>query len=950
MSISKNSDIDQMKVNDMIHDWVYRVAPDGSLNHVSPSCEPATGYKPDDFMCDPELVFEIVHQDDRSHVKDHWEVTPSDGTFLIDFRIITSSGKLRWVEQYCLPLYGENGEFSGRRISNRDITKQKEAEEALARSESILRAILGNIPIGVIVRDSENGDIVVSNEMAETELTVAQESLRKCLDHPGRPTEDIYNQLIHSQKLLSKIIDHLPAAITYVDSGNRFVFCNQTFQSWWLLSSDQIVGKTAAEILGENNEVALDQIRDGLEGNVQEVELTHKFPDGKSRTIWSKIVPDVDINGAICGVIRLTIDITERKKAESDLRDREELFRKLFYVAPDSMAISRLEDGKYVEVNEKFTQMTGFTKEDVLGRTSREVGLWANPEEFQFVYDQISSKGYLDNFETRFRMKDGRIKMGLLSATVMELDKKPHVLGVVRDVDDIKKAHEDNSRLATALDQAAERVVITDSEGKIVYINPAFERITGYTRDEVIGKHPSIISSGQHGRSFYEDLWKTISAGNVWRGRIINKRKDGQLFHEQSTITPAKDASGAIINYVQMATDITEEESLRNQLAQSQKMEAIGTLASGIAHDFNNIIQAIMGYTELVMDDLPVESAAYSNLIKVVDSAKRSGEMVKQILTFSRRSKTEAKTIDIGPLVKEGIKFLKSAIPPTVQIKEIIQSNPGAILGDPTQIHQVLMNLCINASQAMKADKGTIVIELEQVDLDRNFASYNPPLAAGKHLRLAVSDTGCGIPSAIISKIFDPYFTTKDVGEGTGLGLSVVHGIVSNFNGAITVSTEPGKGTTFSVYFPLVEDQAQTQKRDEDSKEKTFGSEHILVVDDEQIIAELIESQLERHGYKVTITMEPHAALRILSEAPDKFSVVITDLMMPQMSGIELAEEIRLNWRDIPVIVCTGWNQKVAHEQISKAGVKAIVSKPTTMDGLAQEIRKVLDKKTEPPS
>ena len=892
MSLTKHPEDNKMSLHDLIYDWDYQLDPDGVLTHVSPSCESVTGYKPEDFISHPDLVFEIVHQDDRSHVKDHWEVAPFGNPCLIDFRIISSSGKLRWVEQYSLPIHGKNGEFLGRRIVNRDITRQKETQE----------------------RQPESND---------------------------------YCGQLQSHNFLLKMIEHLPAAITYVDSENRFRFSNRTFQSWWLRSSDQIIGRTASEILGEDNRVALAQIADGLEGKVQEVELTHKFPDGQTRTIWSKIVPDVDSNGAICGVMRLTIDISDRKKAEMDLRDREELFRKLFYIAPDSMAMSRLEDGKYVQVNQKFTQLTGFTEQDILGRTSREIGLWANPEEFRFVYDQISKSGYVDNFETSFRLKDGRIKRGLLSATVVELNRKPHVLGVVKDVDDIKKAYEDKSRLATAVDQAAERVVITDSEGKIVYINPAFERITGYTRDEVIGKYPSIISSGQHGRSFYEVLWRTISTGNVWRGRIINRRKDGQFLHEQSTITPVKDTSGTIINYVQIATDITEEENLRNQLAQSQKMEAIGTLASGIAHDFNNIIQAIMGYTELVMDDLPVESAAHSNLIKVINSAKRSGEMVKQILTFSRSSKAEVKNINIGPLVKEGLKFLKSAIPATVEIKEIIQPIAGNILGDPTQIYQVLMNLCINASQAMKGENGAIEIVLEQVDLDKNFASHNPPLDAGKHVRLAVSDTGCGIPCNIRSKIFDPYFTTKEVGQGTGLGLSVVHGIVSNCNGAITVNSEPGRGTTFSVYFPLVEDQQQTEQQQHGSEEKPFGSEHVLVVDDEQIIAELIESQLKRDGYKVTTTTEPHKALSLLTADPDKFSVVITDLMMPQMSGMELAEEIRTNWPDKPIIVCTGWNQKVTHDQIKKIGVRAIVSKPTTMDGLAHEIRKALDSKSE---
>ncbi len=746
-------------------------------------------------------------------------------------------------------------------------------------------------------------------------------------------------------KKFKTISDRSNSGNAISDLNGKILYLNDSFARMHGYSPSECLGKHLSMFHTEQQMPSIIESMETLvrTGSFETLELWHKRRD---ETVFPTLMNGAlisDDRGAPLLLSTSVIEITEQKKAEQDLLDREELFKKLFYIAPDSMAISRVEDGIYVDVNQKFTELTGYSAEEILGRTSIDIGLWLNPQDFKHLYDNISRTGKLENFEAQFRVKDGRIKTGLLSAAIMELNKVPHVLGVVRDIDDLKKAQAEHARLATAVDQAAERVIVTDSDGTIVYVNPAFERLTGYSRDEVIGRPPSMISSGHHDKSFYQEMWNTISNGNVWKGRLVNRHKDGSLLHEQSTITPVKDSLGEIINYVQIATDITAEENLRDQLSQSQKMEAIGTLASGIAHDFNNMIQAILGYTELVMDDLPVGSRAYSNLQKVLGATQRSGDLVKQILTFSRRSKSEVATIDIGPLVKEGLKFLRAAIPANIDIRQKIGTDLGKILADPTQIHQVVMNLCVNASHAMRGDKGTILIELEQVFLGADFAGYHPPLKSGKHICLKVSDTGVGIPAGVLDKIFDPYFTTKEPGEGTGLGLSVVHGIVTNFKGCIVVESEPGHGTTFSVYFPVVEDRFEDETKSLEGKDRPFGSERVLFVDDEDFIVELVQSQLRRLGYNVSTATNPREALRMLRENPNNFDVVVADLVMPHMSGVELAEEIASFVPNLPFILCTGWNEGISDQQITKAGIREVISKPAKRDEIAYVIRKTMD-------
>lgn len=515
---------------------------------------------------------------------------------------------------------------------------------------------------------------------------------------------------------------------------------------------------------------------------------------------------------------------------------------------------------------------------------------------------------------------------------------------LVQEIAQRKRVEEDKIRLATVIEQAAEAVIITDKDANIQYVNPAFEQISGYSRQEVIGKTTSILESGRHDENFMKRMWDTISSGDIWSGRFINKKKNGSFYEMDATISPIKDKSGNIINYVSVQKDVTREVEIEKQLQQAQKMEAIGTLAGGIAHDFNNILAALIGYTELSREDVPEGSDVRDNLEEIYKAANRAKDLVGQILTFSRQDMRKRPPIKIHLIVKEALKLLRPSLPSTIEIKKEIPDT-GTAMADPTRIHQLVMNLCTNAYHAMREAGGILTVELEEVHLDSDAAALvlSPNLSAGSYIRLLVSDTGSGIPSNLVDKIFDPYFTTKEKGEGTGLGLAVAHGIVKTHRGAITVDSTPGKGSVFLVYLPLVKD-ASSEVINPATSDPT-GTERILFVDDEKIITDLEDQVLQRLGYHVTTCASGTEALEVFSTNPDRFDLVITDMTMPGMTGIGLFNKLISIKPDIPVILCTGFSNNITKDKAIAMGFKAFLMKPIDKNKLAVSIRNVLDNK-----
>ena len=506
----------------------------------------------------------------------------------------------------------------------------------------------------------------------------------------------------------------------------------------------------------------------------------------------------------------------------------------------------------------------------------------------------------------------------------------------------LARAQESRRRLATAIEQADETIMITDPDGTIQYVNPSFSRISGYSREEAIGQTPRLLRSGHHSQDFYDNLWATIRAGAVWSGRFVNRKKDGQQVHEEATISPVKDDAGTITNFVAVKRDVTLELRHEERLREAQKMDSIGTLAGGIAHDFNNILAAIMGSLEIGMDYVADRPDAQDMLRQALGAADRARDLVKQILTFSRQTQKEMKPVRLAELMEEVARFMRASLPRTIQVvRDFTARDATLAFADPTQIHQVLMNLCTNAAHAM-AGGGVLRLGLTEVQQDQDERTRLSGLPAGVYARMTVSDNGSGIPPERLERIFEPYYTTKPVGEGTGLGLSVAHGIVANHRGAISVSSQVGRGTTFHVFLPVAQAVSSERAPGRDAASPT-GTERILFVDDERALADISARMLERLGYDVVATTSAKEALALFRSESERFDLIITDKTMPTMTGFELAREAREIRADIPVLMNTGFLTRADAEAARAAGVREIIAKPLELRQFANAVRRVLD-------
>jgi len=634
-------------------------------------------------------------------------------------------------------------------------------------------------------------------------------------------------------------------------------------------------------------------------------------------------------------------DITVQKRAEEKLRESEQKFSRMFRSSPIAMALSTLQEGRYLDVNQEFLSLLQRPREEVVGHTALELGVWADPEQRAAVVGRLQTLGSVRSVELEIRQRNGQARQILWSAETVVIGGERCLLGSVLDITERKQAEQQLKLQFSALTATANAIVITNHEGKIEWVNPAFTKLTGYTAEEAIGGNPRLLKSGEHGPSFYANLWVTVLTGNVWHGELINKRKDGQLYTEDMTITPVRDADGQIAHFVAVKQDVTERRQLEKRMQQAQKMEAIGTLAGGIAHDFNNMLGAMFGYAHLLQQDTAGIPLAQESIGEILKAATRAKDLVQQILTFSRQRAQKPEIIKLDTIVKEAIKFLRASLPAHIKIEMELSAEAPAVLADPTQIYQVTMNLATNALHAMEDHPGRLLVGLDALQPEAKLRQAHPELKPMLYTRLTVADTGHGMDAKTLGRIFEPFFTTKPVGKGTGLGLATVHGIVQAHEGVITVESQVGQGTTFHLYFPA-QARAETVIAAGTVAIRQGHGENILVLDDEPALTSVLQKSLRRLDYQVATSNHAGDAIRLFRENTAKFELVITDLSMPEMNGLEVARQLRALRPDLPVILVSGYSVAVDAERLRAAGICERLDKPVSLAALAEVVDRVL--------
>lgn len=508
--------------------------------------------------------------------------------------------------------------------------------------------------------------------------------------------------------------------------------------------------------------------------------------------------------------------------------------------------------------------------------------------------------------------------------------------------DTTRQAETTHQQLITAIKQSAESVVITNDDGRILYVNPAFETITGYSRAEALGHKMNLVKSGKQDNAFYEKMWRTIKAGKVWQGRIINKNKDGSLHTDDVTISPIRNEHGEIANFVAVQHDITRELQLEEQYHHAQRMEAVGRLAAGIAHDFNNLLTAINGFAELMKRQLPPEDPLQSSVETILSAGWSAIELVRQLLVFSRKQVVEPKVIDLNTIILALNKMLRRTIGEDIALQTNLVEPSWPVKVDPAQIEQVIVNLVVNARDAMPKG-GTLTIATENVFVDEVFAQKYLGLETGEYLLLSVTDTGIGMTKEIKAHIYEPFFTTKEKSNGTGLGLSTVFGIVNQAGGYIRVDSEPGQGATFSIYLPKVTAPVEVSRASYQLETLPKGKETILVAEDEVSLRKLTVSILRNQGYTVLEAADGQEALQLGQQYDRQIDLLLVDVVMPQINGKTLSGKLEAIRPKMKVLYTSGYTDNIiAQHGILEPGTM-LLKKPFSPGALTQKVREALD-------
>ncbi|MCG3210005.1 MAG: Sensor histidine kinase RcsC [Anaerolineae bacterium] len=661
---------------------------------------------------------------------------------------------------------------------------------------------------------------------------------------------------------------------------------------------------------------------------------------------------------------RLLAEMAEREKAQNALRESQSNYFLLFNSMLDGYAMHEIIcddagvpiDYRFLDINPAFERHTGMSR-DIVGRTVREVIPQIEPYWIE-TYGQVALTGQPVQFENYAHAVDDKwFEVIAISpqknqfATIFhDITERKRADKAIRESQtelkrrnsELVKLNAEYIRLDKAIEQAAESIIITDTSGGIIYVNPAFEQVTGYSRADVLGKNPRIFKSGKHNLEFYQNLWQTITNGHVWHGRLINRNKGGSLFTEDATISPVRDETGVITHFVAVKRDITHELQLEEQYHQAQKMEALGRLTGGVAHDFNNLLTAINGFAELIKLQLGPEDPRQPMLNNILHSGQRASDLVRQLLAFSRKQIIEPQMLNLNSVVHHMQKMLQRIIGEDIQLETKLAADLWPILFDPAQLEQIIVNLAVNARDAMP-DGGRLSIETANIELTQTQLDPMPDLQPGKHVVLTISDTGIGMPEEILPHIFEPFFTTKEIGKGTGLGLATVYGIIKQNSGEIQVQSAVGQGSQFGIYLPRVEVALPEPARLKPDNRLPTGTETILIAEDDIGVRELTSHILGGLGYRLLKAGNGEEALNAARTYPDQIHLLLADVVMPDIVGPKLAAQLLELRPSIKTVFMSGYTDSTIARHGLTTGSVTLLHKPFSAVMLAKTIRQALD-------
>lgn len=921
-------------VVDFSSEMVFWVSSDHlKMNYVSPSCQDLTGYSTEEFYNRPQLLEEMIHPEDRPHWQDHFgQVGDADFSEALEFRIVTKQGEIRWVNHFCRPVQNQEDEFVGIRGSFSDVTLWKHAEIAIMASEEKFRLFF-----------EESSDVIL---------------------------------ILNDHGIIKEVNQ---------ETCNRYGF-----------SRGELQGKHLAEM--ETPEFACgssQHIAQIVELGEATFESEHRCKDGNS-------LP-VEVKGRLIRyegeqvILAVARDIHDRKEADRVLHRHNEYLQALHEMTLG--LISRLDVGSLLQaVASRAGKLVGTDNSYIYLRNDatnsldmvyqsgiynsvvrRSIGMHEGVAGHVIATGEPVCVENYSLWEGRLPDEDRNVLramagvpltsagevIGVLGLSFLEDDRhfNDDQMSVLKQFGELaalalinaqlyadaqnelqerKKIEDVLRKLSVVVEQSPLSIIITDINGIIEYVNPYFTVITGYDESEVIGQTPRILKSGMTSEREYQELWKTILAGHEWRGEFHNIKKNGDPYWEKALIAPLRNEQGVLTHFIAIKEDVTEQKRLASQLRHSQKMEAVGQLAGGIAHDFNNILTAVIGYASLIQLKLSPEDVFRNGIDQILAAAERGASLTQGLLAFSRQRVTNPRLADLNEVIRRVEKLLIRLIGEDICLKSDLSPQPLMVMVDSIQIEQVLMNLATNARDAMPGG-GVITIATERVSLEHAFVAAHGFGHPGNYARIGFSDTGEGIDAETAKRIFEPFFSTKEVGKGTGLGLSITYGVIKEHNGIIVCDSKKGAGTTFSMYLPVArEEEIEAEPPVQDLGYES-GNELILLAEDNDTARMLSREILEDFGYLVIEARDGEEALACYTERADEINLLILDIIMPKMKGSDVYEKIRsINPRQ-KVLFCSGYAEELLSRQGLSGNEVQILSKPFMPKELLIKIREVLD-------